>query len=94
LWQLKQVTLELCGLYDGEVCVYGLTGSHAVVVWHASHERVVTKWPVGLPLALVPLWQEAQVPATTPVWLNVAGSQAVVRWQLSHEAVVTMWFAL
>jgi hypothetical protein len=42
-----------------------------------------------LPLALVPLWQVAQVPAATLVWLNVAGSQAVVRWQVSQEAVVT-----
>jgi hypothetical protein len=31
----------------------------------------------------------AQVPATTPVWLNVAGIQPVVRWQVSHDAVVT-----
>jgi len=55
---------------------------------------VVTKWLVGLPLALVPLWQVAQVPATTPVWLKVAGSQAVVRWQVSHDAVVTTWFVV
>jgi hypothetical protein len=47
-----------------------------------------------LPLAVVPLWQEAQVPATTPVWLNVAGSQAVVRWQVSQEAVGTTWFVV
>ena len=45
-------------------------------------------WFAVLPLALVP-WQVAQVPATTPVWLNVAGSQAVVRWQVSQDAVVT-----
>ena len=55
---------------------------------------MVTKWLVGLPLALVPLWQEAQVPATTPVWLKVAGSQAVVRWQVSQEAEVTTWFVV
>ena len=74
--------------------MYGLTGSQAVLAWHASHERVVTKWLVGLPIALVPLWQEAQVPATTPVWLKVAGSQAVVRWQVSQDAVVTIWLAV
>ncbi|HSC94248.1 MAG TPA: hypothetical protein VLC73_04725 [Burkholderiales bacterium] len=41
-----------------------------------------------MPRALVPLWQVAQVPGATPVWLKVAGSQAVVRWQVSQEAVV------
>ena len=46
----------------------------------------------GLPVALVPLWQVAQLPAVTPAWLNVAGSQAVVRWQASHDCVVAMWF--
>jgi hypothetical protein len=62
-----------------------------VVRWQVSQDAVVTTWFVGLPLALVP-WQLAQVPATTPVWLNVAGSQAVVRWQVSQDAVVTTWF--
>ena len=41
-----------------------------------------------LPRAVVPLWQVAQVPGVTPVWLKVAGVQAVVRWQVSHDAVV------
>lgn len=48
------------------------------------------KWLVVFPVAVVPLWQFAQVPGTTPVWLNVAGIQAVVRWQASHDAVVGM----
>jgi len=48
---------------------------------------------VGLPVALVPLWQVAQVPAAMPVWLNVAGFHAVVRWQLSHCAEVVMCVA-
>ncbi len=47
-----------------------------------------------LPLADEPLWQVAQVPAATPVWLKVAGVQAVVRWQVSQDAVVTMWIAV
>ena len=34
---------------------------------------------------MVPLWQLAQVPGVTPVWLNVAGVQPVVRWQLSQR---------
>jgi len=41
-----------------------------------------------LPRALEPLWQLAQVPGATLVWLKVAGSQAVVRWQVSQDAVV------
>jgi hypothetical protein len=45
---------------------------------------------VGLPVAVVPLWQVAQVPGATPVWLKVAGVQAVVLWHVSQEAVVGM----
>ena len=57
------------------------TGSHALVdVWHESHAAVVAMCPVaGLPVADVPLWQVAQLPATMPVWLKVAGFHAVVR---------------
>ena len=39
------------------------------------------------------MWQVAQVPATTPVWLNVAGVHAVVRWQVSQLCVVGIWVA-
>ena len=46
-----------------------------------------------LPLAELPLWQVAQVPGATPVWLNVAGIHAVVRWQESHAAVVAICVA-
>jgi hypothetical protein len=44
-----------------------------------------------LPFAFVPLWQVAQVPGTTPVWLKLVGNQAVVRWQVSQAAVVATW---
>ena len=56
-----------------------------------SHDAVVGKCVGVLPLAVVPLWQLAQVPAATPLWLNVAGIQPVVRWHESHEAVVGRW---
>jgi hypothetical protein len=59
-----------------------------------SQEAVVATWFAVLPFALVPLWQLAQVPGATPVWLKVAGSQPVVRWQVSQEAVVATWFAV
>jgi hypothetical protein len=48
-------------------------------------------WVVGLPMAVVPLWQVEHVPGAMPVWLKVAGVQADVLWQLSHEAVVGRW---
>jgi hypothetical protein len=50
-----------------------VAGSQAVMRWQVSHDAVVTTWFVVLPLALVPLWQVAQVPVTTPVWLKKAG---------------------
>ena len=46
---------------------------------------------MGLPVAVVPLWQVEQVPGATPVWLKVAGVQALVLWQVSHDAVVGIW---
>ena len=45
----------------------------------------------GLPAAKLPLWQLAQAPGVTPLWLKVEGSQAVVRWQASQDWVVGMW---
>ncbi|MBK6804320.1 MAG: hypothetical protein IPG84_05375 [Betaproteobacteria bacterium] len=40
---------------------------------------VVGTCVAGLPFAVVPLWQVAQVPAATFPWLNAAGIHAVVR---------------
>ena len=60
-----------------------------MVRWQVSQEAVVGTWFAGLAArALVPLWQLAQVPGATPVWLKVAGIHAVVRWQVSQDAVV------
>jgi hypothetical protein len=41
-----------------------VAGVHALVVWHVSHDWVVGIWFVPLPVAIVPLWHEAQVPLT------------------------------
>ena len=71
-----------------EVAVRRDGGVQAVVRWQASHARVVTKCVADLPLAVVPLWQVAQLPGVTPVWVKVAGVHAVVRWQLSQDSVV------
>ena len=70
-----------------------VAGVHADVRWQASQDCVVGRWFDGLPVAVVPLWQVAQLPAVTPLWLNVAGSHAVVRWQASQDCVVGIWFA-
>ena len=46
---------------------------------------------VGLPLAVVPLWQLAQL-LVMPVWLILApANEVVLLWQVSQAAVVTMW---
>ena len=53
----------------------------------------MTIWFADLPVAVWPLWQEAQ-PETMPVWLKVApANDTVLRWQVSHGWVVTIWFA-
>ena len=41
-----------------------LAGVQALVRWQVEHSAVVAMWLAGLPLALVPLWQLAQVPMT------------------------------
>ena len=56
-----------------------VAGFQAVVRWHWSQAAVVGMWPEFLPVADEPLWQVAQLPGVTPVWLKVAGFQAVVR---------------
>jgi hypothetical protein len=43
-----------------------------------SQDWVVKMCPPGLPVAVVPLWQDEQVPGAMPVWLKVAGVQALV----------------
>ena len=46
-----------------------------------------------LPVALEPLWQVAQLPAATPVWLNSAPKkETVLLWQVQQSALVTTWF--
>ena len=68
-----------------------VAGIQAVVRWQLSHAAVVGKWLLGLPRAVEPLWQVAQLPGATPLWLKVAGVHALVRWQVSQAAVVGTW---
>ena len=46
-------------------------------------------WPVGLPLALLPLWQIVQFSPLLPeiftlLWLNEVGTHQAVEWQVSQ----------
>jgi hypothetical protein len=44
-----------------------------------------------LPVAVLPLWQEAQL-AVMPVWsMRAPANDTVLLWQVSHGADVTMW---
>jgi hypothetical protein len=48
-----------------------------------------------LPGAVLPLWHVAQVPATTPVWLNLAPTKVRVVWHVSQlNWVGTCWTVL
>ena len=64
-----------------------------MVVWQSSQTELVVMWVADLPVAVVPLWQLAQVPVTLE-WLKFAGVQAVVEWQVEHSAVVGIWVAV
>src|SRR5581483_6772201 len=64
-----------------------------VLRWQVSHGAVVAMWLAGLPVAVVPLWQEAQL-LVMPLWsMRAPENVNVLLWQVSHGAVVTMWFA-
>jgi hypothetical protein len=43
-----------------------------------------------LPVAVLPLWQEAQLPLT-PAWSKLAPAHVVVVWQSSHCCDDTTW---
>ena len=49
-----------------------------MVRWQASQDWVVGMWLPGFPVAVLPLWQLAQAPGLTPLWLKLAGVQADV----------------
>ena len=54
-------------------------------------------WLVGLPSALLPLWQVEQRPLAAGLavaWLKMPVAQVTVElWQVLHCAVVAMWVA-
>ena len=56
-----------------------VAGVQALVRWQVSHAAEVEMWLPGLPLAVEPLWQVAQVPAATPLWFINAGVHALAR---------------
>lgn len=41
----------------------------------------------GLPVACMPLWHDAQLPAMTPLWVNLVPAKLTVVWQTVHGCV-------
>ena len=60
--------------------------------WQFSQTVVVCGCVADRPVAVVPLWQLAQLPVML-LCENRAGSQALVEWQSEHCAVVGMCVA-
>jgi hypothetical protein len=55
-----------------------VAGFQALVLWQLSHAAAVGICVPGLPVAVLPLWQLAQLPGATLAWLKLAGVQAPV----------------
>lgn len=66
-----------------------MAGDQALVAWQSSQALVVARWLDDLPVALVPLWHDEQVPVIL-LWLKFAGVHAVVAWQVEHSEVVAI----
>jgi hypothetical protein len=54
-----------------------VAGVQAVVLWQSSQTLLVVKWVADLPVAFVPLWQDAQF-AVMPLWSKLAPLQVFV----------------
>jgi hypothetical protein len=72
-----------------------LDGSHVVVPWQLMQLAAPTGICLAdLPVAVVPLWQVAQLVAAVKVlWLTFAPAHPVVRWQLS-QLVTPVWIGV
>jgi len=64
------------------------------VAWQFAQAVPEAMCPVGLPVAVVPLWQEAQLPLTCAWSTRVTGRQLDVEWHASHVVVDWMCVAL
>lgn len=65
-----------------------MAGLHALVAWQVAQSALVGTWLAGLPPAVVPLWQDEQLPLTA-LWSTLrTGAQALTAWQLSQRVVV------
>jgi hypothetical protein len=51
-------------------------------------------WLVPFPVAVVPLWHDAQVPLTWVWSTRVTGLHVATEWHLSHVLLVVMCVAL
>ncbi|MBI1399442.1 MAG: hypothetical protein GC148_04835 [Hyphomonas sp.] len=59
------------------------------MTWQLSHAADVAICVAGLPVAVDPLWQDAQLPVTVE-WSNRADDHVEVTWQSSQAACVRM----
>jgi hypothetical protein len=60
-------------------------------LWQLSQEAVVVIWRAPLPGALLPLWQESQLPSTA-VWSTLrTGLQRWPSWQLWQALLLGIW---
>jgi hypothetical protein len=86
LWQLLQLPAATLAWLK-------VAGVQALVLWQESQGAVVARWPLGLPLDLLPLWQVAHEPGATPVWSKRAPLNVVVLWQVLQGCLVGIWLA-
>ncbi|OIN93268.1 MAG: hypothetical protein AUJ20_04730 [Comamonadaceae bacterium CG1_02_60_18] len=72
MWQLAQLVALVKVLWSA------LAPFHVLVdLWQLSHAAVVDKWPLFLPVAVLPLWQLEQLLVTETLAWNLAGVQLV-----------------
>ena len=64
-------------------------------MWQVVQLAVVATWLAVLPVAVVPLWQLAQlVAAVNMLWSTLVPNHVIVDlWQVSQLAVVAKWLA-
>ena len=71
-----------------------MTGFQVVVAWQAAQAVLEAIWPAFLPVAVVPLWHEAQPPLTWAWSTCVTGRHENVAWHAPQDVLERMWVAL
>ena len=60
------------------------------MLWQLSQELALGIWFPGLPVAVEPLWQVAQLPVTA-LWSKRTLDQLLVMWQSSQVLLEGTW---